>query len=71
MSAVQRNLRQRRDEVGRVVVRDHETAHHIFCACVEDVDDEEFRRVAPDRAARAKKGEKRRSGSARKGQSVA
>jgi hypothetical protein len=71
MPAVERNLRQRRDEVGRDVARNHETAHHILRACVEDVDDDEFRRVAPVRAARAKKCEERGSGPAREGQSVA
>ena len=71
MSAIERNVRQRRDEAGISVSLDHETAQEVLYACVENVDDNKFRRVASDRAARAKKCEERGSGPAGEGQKIA
>ncbi|MGD9540518.1 hypothetical protein [Methylocystis sp.] len=71
MSAIERNLRQRRDEARRGVARNHEAAHQILRGCIENVDNDEFRRAAPDHAARAKKYQERRPGPGRKGQGVA
>jgi hypothetical protein len=73
MSAVERNLRQRRDEARHVDIACYFEATHktLRFASVEDVDDDEPRRVSPYCPALAQKGEERRPGVSGKWQRAA
>lgn len=73
MSAIERNLRQRRDEARHVDVACYfEPAHQsLRFASIEDVDDDEPRRISSDRAACAQKCEERRPRVGGKGEHAA
>jgi hypothetical protein len=73
MSAIERNLRQRRDKASHVDIACYfEAAHQALrSASIEDVDDDEPRRVSPYCAALAQKGKERRPGMSVNGQRAA
>jgi hypothetical protein len=72
MSAIERNLRQGRDETGRIdVAGNFEAAHQALCACVQDVEDDQPWRIPTDCAASAQEGEERWPRPGGEGQRVA